>query len=82
LATVLYLSEEGMMSLADLMPVVQALPRADKLRLVQLLVTDIAREEGVVPLEMDRPYPVWTPFDTSEAASVLLRALQDEGAGS
>jgi hypothetical protein len=66
------------MSLTDLVPAVQALPRADKLRLVQILVTDLAREEGVSILEGAVSYPVWTPYDAYDAAGVLLRALDSE----
>jgi hypothetical protein len=68
------------MSLAELVPVVRALPRADKLRLVQLLVGDLAREEGVPPVEVGTPYPVWTPYHAYDAAAVLLQALDAEGA--
>ncbi len=67
------------MSLADLMPIVQALPRADKLRLMQLLVVELAREEGVPLVELGGSYPVWTPHHAYDAAAVLLRELQREG---
>lgn len=68
------------MSLAEIVPVVQALPRADKLRLVQLLVVDLAREEGVLLVEVGTPYPVWTPYHAYEAAAVMLQALDAERA--
>jgi hypothetical protein len=68
------------MSLIDLVPAVQALPRADKLRLVQLLVIDLAREEGVSLFEAGAPYPVWTPYHAYDAAGVLLQALDAERA--
>ena len=38
------------MSLTELLPTVKLLPHADKLRLMQFLVTDLAQEE-VVPLQ-------------------------------
>jgi hypothetical protein len=68
------------MSLAELVPVVQALPRAEKLRLVQLLVVDLAREEGVPLVEVGTPYPVWTPYHAHDAAAVMLQALDAERA--
>jgi hypothetical protein len=64
------------MSLADLLPTVQALPRADKLRLAQLLIVDLARDEGVPLIEADRTYPVWTPYHAYDAAAVLLNFLE------
>jgi hypothetical protein len=68
-------------ALPDLVPAVRALSRADKLRLIQLLVTDLAREEGVPLHEPSAPYPVWTPHHAFDAAAVLLRELAAEGAG-
>ena len=38
------------MSLAELLPSLQGLPRADKLRAVQFLVTELAKEEKVLYL--------------------------------
>lgn len=67
-------------ALANLFPQLQALPRADKLRLLQLLVVDLAREEGVPLVEIGTPYPVWTPYNAYDAAAVLLRTLEGERA--
>lgn len=66
------------MSLADLVPSVQVLPRTDKLRLVQFLITDLAREEGVSLIEADAAYPIWTPYHAFDAAATLMRALEAE----
>jgi len=66
------------MSLSELIPSLQALPRAEKWRLIQLLVADLAREENVIPIEGGRLYPVWSPHDAFEAAGVLLKALDEE----
>lgn len=66
------------MSLTELLPELQALPRADKLRLMQFLVSELAKEEGVTLLETDKTYPVWTPYNAFEAADVLLKALEKE----
>jgi hypothetical protein len=68
------------MSLVELLPTVQALPRADKLRLVQLLIVDIAREEGVPMAEPGIPFPVWSPYNAFDAAIALQKALENEGA--
>jgi hypothetical protein len=67
------------MSLSELLPKVQALPRADKLRLIQMMVVDLAREEGVPLIEVGTPYPVWSPHHAFEAAAAMLKALDEEG---
>jgi hypothetical protein len=64
--------------LTDLVPIVRALPRADKLRLVQLLVVDLAQEEGVPLVDVNTTYPIWSPYEAYDAAAVLLRALDAE----
>ena len=67
-------------ALPDLVPAARALSRADKLRLIQLLVADLAREEEVAPVEVGASYPLWTPHHAFEAADVLLRELEAAGA--
>ena len=69
------------MNLTEMIPAVQALPRADKLRLIQLLVVELAREEGIPLIEVGTSYPIWSPHDAFDAAALMLRAL-DEGTGS
>jgi hypothetical protein len=69
------------MSLTELFPAIKVLPRADKLRLMQFLVIDLAQEEGVPLLAADAEYPVWTPLNAFDAADTLLQMLkmhQDE----
>lgn len=65
------------MSIAELMPVLQTLPRADKLQVIQLLVTDLTRQEGI-ELQAGAAYPIWTPFEAHDAAQVLLQLLDKE----
>jgi hypothetical protein len=63
------------MSLTELLPTIHALPRVDKLRLMQVLVTDIAQEE-IGELAADQtPQVIWSPFDAYDAAAVLLDTL-------
>ncbi len=64
------------MSLAELLPAVRVLPRADKLRLLHFLVVDLAREEGVPLLATDAEYPIWTPLNAFQAAETLLQMLE------
>ena len=64
------------MSLTELFPTIKKLPRADKLRLMQFLVIDLAQEEGVPLLAADAEYSVWTPVNAFDAADTLLHMLQ------
>ena len=64
------------MSLTELFPAVKILPRADKLRLMQFLVIDLAQEEGVPLLAEDAEYPIWTPLNAFDAAETLLQMLE------
>jgi len=70
--------EKGTMSLVEIIPVLQALPRADKLRLLQFLAFELAQEEGVGWLGPETAYPIWTPYNAFEAADTLLQALEAE----
>ncbi|MCI0461551.1 MAG: hypothetical protein L0Z62_31765 [Gemmataceae bacterium] len=69
------------MSLTELVPHLRALQRADKLRAIQLLAEDLAREEQAGPLEPGTSYPLlWSPWNAFEAAATLLQALDaDKG---
>jgi hypothetical protein len=64
------------MSLTELRPSVQALPRRDKFVLVQELIAELAKEEVVAEIE----YPVWSPYDAHAAAATLLEMLEREKA--
>ena len=67
------------MTIVELLPKLQALPRGEKLRGVQFLVGEIAREEDLQPLVAGAAYQIWSPFDASEAA-VTLQSLLDVAA--
>ena len=68
------------MSLTELLPVIHALPRADKLRLMQVLVMEIASEEAVMVPTTAMPHAIWTPYDAYDAAVTLLHALDADTA--
>lgn len=65
------------MSLTELLPDLKELNRADKLRAMQFLLAEIAKDEEVLLLP-GAEYPVWSPHDADEAAQSLLAALQAE----
>jgi len=66
------------MTLSEILPSIRSLPRADKLRLIQLLATDVARDEGVALDLADKTVPIWSPHDSVEGAATLLRVLDDD----
>jgi hypothetical protein len=66
------------MSFAELLLTLQLLPRPDKLRAMQFLSAELAREERKAIIEVGESYPVWSPFDAHDAAAILLQVLQDK----
>jgi hypothetical protein len=68
------------MSLTELLPAIHALPRADKLRLMQVLVAEIASEEAVALPSPAMVHTIWTPYDAYDAAETLLQVLHKDQA--
>ena len=68
------------MSLTELFPNVKLLPRSDKLRLIQLLVVELAQEEGVSLLTPGAEDPVWAPLNAFGAAETLMKMLENHKA--
>ena len=67
-------------SLPALLQDVHALSRRDKLRLLQFLAVELAREEGAPTLAADTSYSIWTPYNAFDAAAVMLLELEKEPA--
>ncbi len=65
------------MTLNELLPSLHALPRGDKLRLIQLLAADVASEDGIAA-DPDTSYPIWSPHEAFGGAATLLRVLEQE----
>lgn len=65
------------MTLAELLPALQQLPRGEKLRAIQFLAADVAREvaDAVIP---EGEYPIWSPYEAFDGAAALIRALHEE----
>lgn len=63
------------MSWTELLIHLKHLDRADKLRVIQFLLTELATEEGVL-LKPGMNYPVWSPYNSYEAAQQMLELLQ------
>lgn len=66
------------MTIVELLPKLQALPRVEKLRAVQFLIGEIAREEELQPFTSGAAYSVWSPYNASEAAATLQDLLEQE----
>lgn len=65
------------MSVAELLPRVRSLSRADRVRLVEILTSDLAADEGTAIIEPNREYEIWSPFDAFDAAETMLRVLEE-----
>lgn len=61
--------------LKELLPALSELDRIDKLRAMQFLIAELAKSENL-ELGGEVAYPVWSPFDSFEAARTLLEVLQ------
>ncbi len=68
------------MSVTELAPFVDALPRVEKFQLPQLLVTSLAQEEALPLLDTTVSYPLWTPYNTPAETVTALAALLTEEA--
>ncbi len=55
----------------ELLTTLHKLSQTEKLRLVQILVNDLASEE-TAPIQPDQEYAIWSPYD---AARVLMDEL-------
>jgi hypothetical protein len=66
------------MSLTEMLPNIQSLPRADKLKLIQFLAQELAEAEGPPALRAGESYPVWSPDQAFAAADTLLQTLHTE----
>ena len=68
------------MTLSDLLPALHGLAKGDKLRAIQVLAADIAREDGDALMPAEAAYPVWSPYDSFDGAATLMRLLEEEKA--
>lgn len=60
---------------AELLNSVRKLNRADKLYVMQVLISELAQEESDL-LKPEQSYPVWSPYDAFEAANTMLDVLR------
>lgn len=66
------------MVLNEVLSDARALSRTEQLRLIQELAAALMRDEVPPLIEAGREHPVWSPDAAFEAASILLRSLEDD----
>lgn len=65
------------MPFAELISLVNNLSQTDKLSLFKLLAAQIPDAELQVIFSASE-YPVWSPYDATEAANILMQMIQDD----
>jgi hypothetical protein len=65
------------MTLAEVLPAVQQLSEAEKLKLVRILTQDADPTAAIATLELGKTYDLPTPYDSFGAADLLMQALQN-----
>ncbi len=61
----------------NLLTELHKLNRTEKLRVVQILVNELASEETVT-LSPDQEYEVWSPYDSPDTARQLMELLEKD----
>lgn len=59
----------------DLLTDLKQLDRADKLRVMQFLLLEIATEEGTL-MKSGLTYPIWSPYGSNQAAQEMFALWQ------
>jgi hypothetical protein len=60
---------------AELLNSLHTLKRADKLYMMQVLISELAQEETSL-IRPDQSYPVWSPYNAFDAANTILEVLR------
>lgn len=66
------------MSVSELLSTLQTLSRADKLKVMQFLVQELAAEEEALLLQPGATYSVWSPYNSHDAAQKLAVLLEED----
>jgi hypothetical protein len=61
---------------AELLTTLRGLTRADKLYIMQVLISELAQQETDL-IKPGQSYPVWSPYDAFEAADTMLKVLKE-----
>jgi hypothetical protein len=68
------------MPLTEILPLLKELSYSDKLLLLHFLVTELLKESGLIPLDIQNKVTSQGLYDSFEAAAVLAKALAEEKA--
>ena len=66
------------MSIAEIIPVVRALSRDEKVQLAHMLLEDLGFEEQKAMFKDGQVYPIYTPEYAPNAAAQLAQLLNEE----
>jgi hypothetical protein len=65
------------MTWTELLSDLKQLDRADKLRVMQFLLLELATDEGTL-MKSGLTYPVWSPYDSYKAAQEMGAILETD----
>jgi hypothetical protein len=65
------------MTTADLFPTLRGLPRVEKLKIMQFLIAELAKEEEPT-LQAGATYSLWSPLNSHDAAHKLSQLLESD----
>jgi hypothetical protein len=65
------------MTTTNLYPTLRSLPRAEKLKVMQFLIAELAQEEEPT-LQAGATYSLWSPLNSHEAAHKLGQLLESK----
>ncbi|MBD2448648.1 hypothetical protein H6G76_16105 [Nostoc sp. FACHB-152] len=65
------------MTTVDLFSTLKNLPRAEKLKVMQFLIAELAKEEEPT-LQAGATYSLWSPLNSHEAAHKLSQLLESD----
>jgi hypothetical protein len=66
-----------LMTTVDLFPTLRGLPRSEKLKVMQFLIAELAKEEEPT-LQAGATYSLWSPLNSHEAAHKLSQLLETD----
>lgn len=67
------------MTVTEILPALRALNRADKIRAIQFLANEVAKEEGILFSE-NQEHEFYSQYESFEASQVLLKLLEEQKA--
>jgi hypothetical protein len=65
------------MSLVEIIPLVNDLSQPDKLSLFKLLAAQVP-DAQLQAIFSASEYPVWSPYDATEASNILMQMIRDD----